>query len=120
VDIALDPFPFTGGATTADALWMGVPVLTMRGQRFIAHQGETILTSVGLTDWIANGRDQYIALAREKAGNIQVLAQLRTGLREQLLASSFCDADGFATSLDAAWRGMWEKWCDAHQSTSHN
>lgn len=116
VDIALDPFPFTGGATTADALWMGVPVLTMRGQRFISHQGETIMNSVGLNDWIANGPDQYVALARAKVSHLEDLAKLRGGLRERLLASPFADAAGFATSLQSAWRGMWVNWCDEQRA----
>lgn len=111
VDIALDPFPFTGGATTADALWMGVPVLTLKGQRFISHQGETILNSVGLTDWIASGRDEYIALALSKAGNLYSLFELRRSLRERLLGSAFVDAPRLATHLEAAWRGMWRNWC---------
>lgn len=113
VDIALDPFPFTGGATTADALWMGVPVLTLKGQRFISHQGETILSSVGLTDWIANGREDYIALAVSKAGNLYSLFELRRNLRERLLGSAFADAPRLATHLEAAWRGMWRNWCTA-------
>lgn len=116
VDIALDPFPFTGGATTADALWMGVPVLTMRGQRFISHQGETIMNSVGLNDWIADGADQYVALARAKVSNLEDLAKLRGGLRERLLASAFADAAGFATNLQSAWRGMWVSWCDEQRA----
>jgi protein O-GlcNAc transferase len=115
VDIALDPFPFTGGATTADALWMGVPVLSLKGQRFISHQGETILNSVGLNDWIASGHDEYIALALAKAGNLEALSDLRHSLRERLLASAFVDAVRFSASLEAVWRGMWVKWCAEQQ-----
>lgn len=115
VDIALDPFPFPGGATTADALWMGVPVLTLRGSRFISHQGETILSAVGLQDWIAHGREDYIAVALAKVGNLQALSALRRGLRKRLLASPFADAAGFAVNLEAAWRGMWQNWCAVQQ-----
>lgn len=111
LDIALDPFPFTGGATTADALWMGVPVLTLRGDRFISHQGETILRSVGLDDWIADDTAAYVALAQRHAHGVEALSHLRGGLRRRLLASPFADAPRFAGNLAAAWRGMWVEWC---------
>ncbi|HWR75669.1 MAG TPA: tetratricopeptide repeat protein [Thiobacillus sp.] len=111
VDIALDPFPYPGITTTVEALWMGVPVLSMRGQRFISHQGETILHNVGLPEWIAADADDYVAKAAAFAGDIKALAALRAGLRERLLASPLCDAPRFARNLESALRGMWQKWC---------
>lgn len=115
VDIALDPFPYPGITTTVEALWMGVPVLTMTGDRFISHQGETILHNVGLPDWIAAGADDYVTKAAAFARDAQALASLRQGLRGRLLASPLCDAPRFARNLEAAFRGMWRTWCEQRQ-----
>ena len=108
VDIALDPFPFTGGTTSVEGLWMGVPVITKRGDRFIAHQGESILHNVGLPDWIAADNEAYVAIAVARATDLSGLATLRAKLRSQLLASPLCDAPLFARNLEAAFRGMWQ------------
>jgi len=107
VDFALDPFPFTGGTTTAEALWMGVPVLTRRGDRFVSHAGESLLGAVGLETWIAADDDDYVARAQHFAANPEALSAQRTGLRAQMLASPLCDAPGFAAALAAAFEGMW-------------
>jgi len=118
VDIALDPFPFPGGATTADALWMGVPVLTLRGDRFIGHQGETILGNTGLTGWIANDKDDYVNKAATLAADLATLAVQRSHLRTQLLASPVCDASRFAHNLEDALEKMWQGWCERQTSRS--
>jgi len=118
VDIALDPFPYPGITTTVEALWMGVPVLSMRGHRFISHQGETILHNVGLPEWIALDEDDYVAKAAAFASDKRALAQLRAGLRERLLASPLCDAPRFARNFEAAMRGMWQKWCGQQPTPS--
>lgn len=107
IDIALDPFPFPGGTTTVESLWMSVPVLTRRGDRFIAHAGESILHTVGLPDWIAADDGDYVAKARHFAGAPQELARLRTNLRAQFLSSPLCDAQRFARGLEQAFYGMW-------------
>lgn len=111
VDIALDPFPFPGVTTSVDALWMGVPVLHLRGDRFIAHAGESILINAGLPEWIAEDRDDYLRLALQMAGDVQYLAALRKKLRSQFLASPLCDAPRFARNFEIALRGMWQQWC---------
>jgi predicted O-linked N-acetylglucosamine transferase (SPINDLY family) len=111
VDLALDPFPFPGGTTSVEGLWMGVPVLTLKGDRFISHQGETILQNVGLPEWIAADEDEYVAKAVAFASDLPPLAALRARLRPQLLASPLCDAPRFARNLEEALRGMWRKWC---------
>lgn len=108
VDIALDPFPFTGGTTTAEALWVGVPVLSRRGERFVSHAGESLLQAAGLGDWIARDNDDYVAKARAFAEDVAALAATRAGLRAQLLASPLCDAARFAANLTAALQGMWQ------------
>jgi predicted O-linked N-acetylglucosamine transferase (SPINDLY family) len=111
IDIALDPFPFTGGTTSIEGLWMGVPVLTLRGDRMIAHQGEAILHNIGLEDWIAEDIDDYVRQALERAADLTALARLRGELRARLLISPLCDGPAFARNLDEAFTGMWKKYC---------
>jgi predicted O-linked N-acetylglucosamine transferase (SPINDLY family) len=111
VDIALDPFPYTGGATSAEALWMGVPVLTLAGERFLSRQGIGLLMNAGLPEWIAADADDYVARAVSHASDLQRLAALRGGLRQQVLASPIFDATRFAHHFEAAMRGMWREWC---------
>ena len=111
VDIALDPFPYAGGTTSVEALWMGVPVLTRRGDRYVAHMGENILQNMGLPDWIAADTDDYVQKAAAFAADPAGLAALRQNLRHRLLVSPLCDAPRFARNLELALRGMWRKWC---------
>jgi predicted O-linked N-acetylglucosamine transferase (SPINDLY family) len=113
VDLALDPFPYTGGTTTVEGLWMGVPALTLRGDRYIGHQGESLLHAAGLPDWIAADRDEYVRKALAFAADRDALAQLRAALRERVAASPLFDAQRFARHLETALRGMWAAWCDA-------
>jgi predicted O-linked N-acetylglucosamine transferase (SPINDLY family) len=113
IDIALDPFPFTGGTTTAEALWMGVPVLTLAGECFLARQGMGLLMNAGLPDWIAANPDDYVRRATSHANDLDRLSVLRATLREQVLASPLFDATRFAVHFSTALRGMWEKWCAA-------
>lgn len=112
IDIALDPFPYNGTTTTAEALWMGVPVLTLRGDRFIARVGESMLTAAGLSNWVAADADDFVAKAVAFASDVPALAKLRAGLRKQFLASPLCDGPRFAHSLEEAFRGMWRIWCE--------
>jgi len=113
IDIALDPFPYTGGTTTAESLWMGVPVLTLAGERFIARQGVGLLANAGLPDWIATDTEDYLAKAVAFAADLPALAKLRGGLRAQVLASPLFDAPRFATHFEAMLRGMWRQWCES-------
>ena len=107
VDIALDPFPYPGGTTTCEALWMGVPVLTLRGNRFLSHAGETFARNAGLADWIAADEDEYVTVAARFAARLESLAGLRARLRDQVLASPLFDAPRFARHFEAA---LWEMW----------
>ena len=111
IDIALDPFPYSGGTTTAEALWMGTPVLTLKGERYVSHMGESLVHSAGLDEWIAETPEDYVAKAKAFAADLPALAALRAGLRGQLLASPVCDAPRFAQNLEDALRGMWRQWC---------
>jgi len=115
VDIALDPFPYPGGTTSIEGLWMGVPVLTLAGERFLSHIGESILKNAGLPEWIAADADDYVARAVSFANDLQRLAALRSGLRQQVLASPLFDAPRFARHFEAALRGMWTQWCNQQQ-----
>ena len=108
IDIALDPFPYPGGATSFEALWMGLPVLTKRGDRFLSHAGETIASNAGLADWIAADDDDYVGKAVHFAADLEHLARLRAQLRAQVLASPLFDAPRFARHFEAAMWGMWE------------
>lgn len=107
VDIVLDPFPFPGGTTTVEALWMSVPVLSRKGSRFISHAGESILHGAGLSSWIAADDDDYVAKALRFAGELPELARLRAGLRARFLSSPLCDARRFARHLETAFHDMW-------------
>lgn len=113
VDIALDPFPYCGCTTTAETLWMGVPVVTLRGESWAGRVGETILAAVGLDELIAADVDDYVNIAAGLAGDFDRLAVLRVELRPRMQASPLCDALGFARDIEAAFRGMWRIWCAA-------
>ncbi|MDD2914283.1 MAG: tetratricopeptide repeat protein [Gallionella sp.] len=112
VDIALDPFPYPGGTTSVEGLWMGVPVLTLTGERFLSRQGVGILMNAGLSEWVATDHDDYVARAVSHATDLQRLSDLRGRLRQQVLTSPIFDAPRFAKHFEAALRGMWQKWCD--------
>jgi len=111
VDIGLDPFPYNGGTTTVEALWMGVPVITLSGDRFVSRMGESIMMNLGLAECVAATEDEYIAKALGLASDLPRLAELRGRLRAQLLASPLCDGPGFTRDLEAAYRQMWTAWC---------
>ena len=106
VDLILDTFPYPGGATTADALWMGVPTVTVNGETLLARQGACMLSCVGLPDWVAHSLDDYVALAVRKSQDTQSLAQLRGQLRAQALQSPLFDSARFAKHFAAALQTM--------------
>lgn len=108
VDIALSPFPYPGGTTSVEGLWMGVPVLCRRGDRFLSNICTSMLHSAGLPDWIAEDNDDYVAKAVAFAHDRERLAALRGALRASMLASPLCDAARFARNLEAAFEGMWQ------------
>jgi predicted O-linked N-acetylglucosamine transferase (SPINDLY family) len=109
VDIILDTFPFPGGTTTCEALWMGVPTLTLTGETIVSRQGHSLLACAGLQDWVAMDKDEYVAKAIEHASDPERLARLRVKLRDQVLTSPLYDAARFARNLEDALHGMWEK-----------
>ena len=111
VDLALDPFPYTGGATTCHSLWMGVPVLTLAGEAVLARSGLSILETLGLRDWVAHTPEEYVAKAAAFAADLEALASLRAGLRARLASSPLCQAQRFVGNLEQTYRGMWREWC---------
>ncbi|WP_126285033.1 tetratricopeptide repeat protein [Burkholderia stagnalis] len=118
VDLMLSPFPYPGGTTTAEALWMGVPVLCRRGGRFLSHIAESLLHAARLPEWIADDDDAYVAKAVAQVGKPAELAVLRTTLRAQLLASPLCDAPRFARNFEDALHAMWARHVDAAPEAS--
>jgi len=110
VDIALDTVPRTGGTTTADALWMGVPVLSLAGERFIERLSATMLAAIGRSELIASSEDEYVAKAIELARDSRQRKTLRKVLRADMAASPLCNAPGLAASLESAYRVMWRRY----------
>jgi len=111
MDLALDPFPFGGGITSCDALWMGVPVLTLPGDRPASRQTLGFLQSLGLDDLVAASPDDYVAKAAQWAGDADRLAELRRTLRPRMAAAPLCDGPLFTRALEAALREMWRRCC---------
>jgi predicted O-linked N-acetylglucosamine transferase (SPINDLY family) len=111
IDIVLDPFPYSGGLTTCEALWMGVPTVTVPGETFSSRHSMSHLSNAGLPDWVAPNLPAYVELAVTKAADIKALARLRGVLRAQVKASPLCDAPRFGRNLGAALRLAWREWC---------
>ncbi|MFT3791621.1 MAG: hypothetical protein QM741_11210 [Rudaea sp.] len=110
VDIALDPFPFSGCATSLDALWMGVPVVTRIGETMVSRQSASLLTALGLEELIAKNADDYVRCAIGLADDAARRRELRVTLRERV-RGRLCDADRHARELSAALREAWRLWC---------
>ena len=111
VDIALDPFPYAGGATTCDSLWMGVPVVTLAGDFGFSRSGVTILANAGLSHLVAQTAADYVGLARGLACDLGGLVRLRAGTRERLRSSPLMDATAYVRDLESAYRNIWRDWC---------
>lgn len=111
IDLALDSFPYNGTTTTCEALWMGVPVLTIAGDRHASRVGASLLTRVGLEDWIAESPEDYVERAVAWVGRLEELARLRAGLRERMRRSPLCDPERFTRALENAYREMWRAAC---------
>jgi predicted O-linked N-acetylglucosamine transferase (SPINDLY family) len=116
MDIALDTFPYHGTTTTCEALWMGVPVVTLAGQTHVSRVGVSLLTNVGLSELVAESEDEYVRIAVELAGNAERLSSYRANLRDQMRGSQLLDAPSFAREIEAAFRQMWISWVTSPDS----
>jgi predicted O-linked N-acetylglucosamine transferase (SPINDLY family) len=115
IDIALDPFPYGGATTSCDALWMGVPVVSLAGERAVGRAGLSILSNLGLAELVGRDVEQYVQIAAELARDLPHLTALRATLRQRMQQSPLMDAPRFARNLEAAYRTMWRRWCGASQ-----
>ena len=111
IDIALDPFPYNGGSTTLDALWMGVPVLTLAGRSPVQRTGACLLTAAGLPDLVTHSPEQYVTTAVFLAQTVPKIPDSRRNLRKALQASPLMDEIGLVRSAEDAFRDMWRAWC---------
>jgi len=106
VDIALSPFPYGGGMTSVEGIWMGVPVVSKKGSHFLSLLGESIAHNSGLSDWIASDEEEYVAKAVAYASNLEALSDLRTGMRDRLLDTPLFNMPRFAKYFEQAIRAM--------------
>ncbi len=113
IDIMLDPFPYSGGLTTCEALWMGVPVVTIPGQTFASRHSASHLHNLGLPEWVADSLASYQDIAVRWAADLAGLQGLRAGLRPRMRASPLCDGQRFGRHLGAALRDVWRQACAA-------
>ncbi len=116
VDIALDTYPYNGTTTTCEALWMGVPVVTLAGPTHVTRVGASLLRLVGLDELVAGAPEDYLARARALAGDCVRLRALRAGMRARLRASPLLDAARFARAVESAYRTAWNAWLDATEA----
>jgi predicted O-linked N-acetylglucosamine transferase (SPINDLY family) len=106
IDIALDTFPYNGATTTCEALWMGVPVVTLVGDRHASRMGLSLLATVGLRELIAYTKAEYVNIAVKLANDLESLQSLRAGLRERMQSSPLMDASIFTGHLEAIYRQL--------------
>ena len=102
IDLALDPVPYNGGTTTLQAMWMGVPVVTLQGAHFVSRMGASFMTAAGLPEWVAHDDDGYVAIAQQMALNRAALLVLKQGLREHLQRQPAWDVKAHVRALEVA------------------
>jgi predicted O-linked N-acetylglucosamine transferase (SPINDLY family) len=112
IDVSLDTFPWSGHTTACESLWMGVPVVTLRGKRFAGRMVASVLTCLGLKELIAETPEEYRRLAVKLANDLPRLAHLRGRLRSMMVQSPLCDGPAFTKKLEDAYRWMWRRWCE--------
>ncbi len=112
VDVALDTYPYNGTTTTCEALWMGVPVVSLVGRQHMSRVGLSLLSRVGLGSLAVSSGDEYVAKAIELCEDLEALSSMRMSMRERITESGLCNKEEFAGELEAAYRQMWRKWCD--------
>jgi protein O-GlcNAc transferase len=115
VDIGLDTFPFNGATTTCEAMWMGVPVITLQGAAYHSRVGVSLLSNIGLPELVAETPEEYISIAVNLAMDLQRLQSLRRNMREMMKHSPLCDAKKFTANLEKSYRRMWKTWCKNYE-----
>ncbi len=113
IDLCLDTLPFSGGTTSLDSLWMGVPVVTLIGRTIVGRAGSSHLYNLGLMEFIADSEDQFVNHAVQWGGDLPRLGELRASLRQRMERSPLMDGRRFARNMEAAYRRMWQAWCEA-------
>lgn len=116
VDIGLDTFPFNGHTTTCDALWMGVPMISLTGDSFASRLGLCLLKSVGLEFFATASEEEYVAKATALARNPDSLAKIRASMRDRIQSSDLYNSKRLAESVESAYRQMWSRWCASQGS----
>jgi predicted O-linked N-acetylglucosamine transferase (SPINDLY family) len=111
VDIALDTIPYNGATTTLDVLWMGVPIVGLRGDRGVSRSTYSILRTLGLDELIADSKASFVDMNLKLAHQASLRAHLRRNLRNLMLASPLMDAQGFTRALERIYREIWQRWC---------
>lgn len=111
IDIGLDPVPYNGGTTTFQALWMGVPVITLAGGNFCSRMSKSILDRIGLEELVAGRREDYVAKAVALARDRERRLALRASMRDRLIASPLTDTAAYTRKVEALYREMWRRWC---------
>ncbi len=117
IDVMLDPIPYTGSTTTCESLWMGVPVLTLRGRTFVGRISASILTQLNMPELIAETAEEYVARAARLAEEADKLSDIRTAIHEEVRNSPLCDAVGYTRELEAVYRRAWRQWCREESSS---
>ena len=113
VDICLDPFPQNGGVSTLEALQMGVPVVAKLGSSLPSRAAGSILTAIGLPDWVTDSEEGYVDIAVSRAAELGDLDRLRGELPGQVRAAAACNPVSYAQAVDEAYRAMWKRYCDS-------
>lgn len=111
IDVCLDTFPYNGTTTTCEALWMGVPVITLSGNTHTSRVGASLLSNIGLSELVAGSPEEYVSIAVNLANNINKLQSLRKRLRDMMSHSPLTDAKQFAVNLEQCYRTIWKNWC---------
>jgi len=120
IDIALDTFPYNGTTTTCESLWMGVPVVTLKGNTHASRVGVSLLTRIGLPELIGETPADYIRIARDLSQDRRKLLDLRWTSRQRMINSDLCNKQLITTDIETAYRSMWRRWCESQASSSHS
>ena len=116
IDIGVDPYPYNGTTTSCEALWMGVPIVAMPGERHAANVTASLLNQVGLGELVAESEEDYVNIAADLASNLDRLEEIRRNLRTNMKNSPLCDHEGHTREVEDAYQAMWSKWCEKEQN----